>query len=353
MGSAKLGGRLAKIIFSASAAIGLGLPGLWMFGPTHALPVPSFPNVAQWRADGSAPPDPMSTSPARIAAYFGRLQPGQGESLARRYPQIVGNLDGAPLALRYLANQIQAPHLANRQIMLYDPRGDGRIAEVFGDLAGADRVAILVPGDDNTLSNFDTGLGGSQRRAPSWMGRQLYERIRALDPAERVAVVTWLGYDPPKGVRRDAMREDRAATGAAELQRFVAGLTADRPQAAITVIGHSYGSTVVGLAAPRLSHKVTDIIAIGSPGMGGADTVADLHTSARVWAGTAPNDWTRRVPGIKVFGLGHGRLPFDPSFGALPIPVADVDSHDGYFVPGTSALSAMAGIAIGRAGDVR
>jgi pimeloyl-ACP methyl ester carboxylesterase len=118
------------------------------------------------------------------------------------------------------------------------------------------------------------------------------------------------------------------------------------PAVAITIIGHSYGSVVAGLAAPRLGPNVHDIIAIGSPGMG-ADTRADLHTTARVWAGTAKGDWTRWIPGVRIFGLGHGTRPAEPQFGALPLPVTGVANHDSYFVTGTGSLNAMAGIAVG------
>ena len=33
-----------------------------------------------------------------------------------------------------------------RQFLTFDPRGNGRIVEVFGDLVAADRIAVLVPG---------------------------------------------------------------------------------------------------------------------------------------------------------------------------------------------------------------
>ncbi|BAL86060.1 hypothetical protein AMIS_8400 [Actinoplanes missouriensis 431] len=244
-----------------------------------------------------------------------------------------------PAPLRYVADPLPDP--TGRRFLAADPRGDGRIVEVLGDLATARRAAILIPGVDTTMSNFDTGLGGVVARAPAWQARRLQS---ALTPGAPVAVIAWLGYDPPEGVRRDALREDRAATGALALERFVAGLVEQHPDLEITLIGHSYGSIVAARAAANLPPQVTDIVAIGSPGMGVADRAA-LHTGARVWAGSAPDDWTRRLPGIRIAGLGHGRLPIDPKFGALPLPCADVEGHDGYFKPGTSSLRAMAEIA--------
>jgi Alpha/beta hydrolase len=229
-----------------------------------------------------------------------------------------------------------------RRFLEYDTRGDGRAVEVVGDLVHATHIAILVPGVDTTVANFDHGLGNVQRRAPAFQARQLYGAMTART-SEPVAVVAWLGYDPPEGVGLAAVREDRAAAGARALVSFVDTLAA---AATVTIIGHSYGSVVAGLAAPRLGPNVRDIIAIGSPGMG-VDTRADLHTAARVWAGTAKGDWTRWIPGVRIFGLGHGTRPAEPQFGALPLPVTGVANHDSYFVTGTGSLNAMAGIAVG------
>ncbi|BCJ44545.1 hypothetical protein GCM10010168_13580 [Actinoplanes ianthinogenes] len=263
----------------------LAVPMFWLFGPTEVGATPP-PGAAGWQADAS-----------------------------RSYP--------------------------GRQILALDRRGDGRIVEVLGDLATAGRVVILIPGVDTTLATFDTGLGGVGRRAPAWQARQLFHQA-----GPGVAVIAWLGYDPPEGIGRAALREDRAAAGARALESFVDDLVARRPDQRITLVGHSYGSIVAGRAAAHLPAQVTDIVALGSPGMG-VSRAADLHTGARVWAAAAPDDWTRKLPGIRILGLGHGRLPVDPAFGALPLPAADVHGHDGYFVTGTSTLRAIALIASG------
>ncbi len=235
---------------------------------------------------------------------------------------------------------------AGRTFLLFDPAGDGFAAEVLGDLATADRIAVLVPGVGTTLADFDRGLGGVARRAPAVQARHVYDALREQAPQQRVAVVAWLGYDPPGGWGLAVATEDRALTGAAALNRFVRGLTAQRPAATVTLIGHSYGSVVLGLAAPRLPAQVTDLVALGSPGMG-VDRAADLGSSARVWAGQAAGDWIRRVPGVRVLGLGHGRHPADPEFGARPLPTDGVDGHDGYLQPGSPTLGAVAALILG------
>jgi hypothetical protein len=287
-------------------------------------------------------PDPRTAAPADVARWFAGIDDRGRRALVARYPDVVGNLDGAPLSERFAAN-------GGGGRLAYDPRGDGRIVEVTGDLTTADRIAVLVPGVDTTQWTFHSGLGGVERRAQPWRARQLYDAARRVDPSVRLAVVAWLGYDPPEGVRRAAIRADRAATGATALWRFVAGLVAQRPGATIVLIGHSYGGLVLGLAAPRLDPAVTDLVALGSPGMG-VRRARELNTRARVWAGTAPNDWTRWLPGVRIGGVGHGMRPSARGFGALPVPAGDVDGHDGYFVPGTDCLTRLASIVAGTAG---
>jgi pimeloyl-ACP methyl ester carboxylesterase len=214
----------------------------------------------------------------------------------------------------------------------------GPVVETVGDLSTATHIAVIVPGADTTPDNFETGLGGVLRRAPAWQARQL-----AAAAGARTAVIAWLGYDPPHGIDRSAIRSERAEAGANALVDFIDRLAADRPHATITVIGHSYGTVVLGHAAARLPAAVTDLVAIGSPGMD-VSRAADLHTLARVWAGSDPTDWTRNLPDIRVFGAGHGTNPIRPSFGALPLDVHDAAGHDGYFVPGTVSLASIAAV---------
>ncbi|MEV7627261.1 alpha/beta hydrolase [Actinoplanes sp. NPDC089786] len=233
---------------------------------------------------------------------------------------------------------------AGRRFLSFDPAGDGTAVEVVGDLTKADRVVVLVPGVDTTLKNFDRGLGGVARRAPAVQARAVYWKLRTTDRKAKVAVVAWLGYDPPEGIGLAAVREQRARAGARALAGFVEGVRRQRPRASVTLVGHSYGAIVVGLAAPRLPF-VHDVVALGAPGMGAAHA-SDLG-GARVWSALAPADWMRRIPQLRVFDLGHGRRPSDPSFGALPLPTDGVAGHDYYLTPGSATLDAVAQVALG------
>jgi pimeloyl-ACP methyl ester carboxylesterase len=234
---------------------------------------------------------------------------------------------------------------SGRRFLAFDPRGDGIAVEAVGDLGNADRIVVLVPGVDTTLADFDRGLGGVARRAPAVQARSLYDALRVTDPAVRDAVVAWLGYDPPEGVGLEAARDTRARAGALTLARFVAAVGAQRPDATVVLVGHSYGALVIGLAAPRLGARVTDLVAIGAPGMG-VDRAADLGTSARVWAALAGSDWIRRVPPVRLGRLGHGVPPSAAAFGARPLPAQRVRGHDGYLDPGTDTLDAVASVVL-------
>ncbi|WP_329235109.1 alpha/beta hydrolase family protein [Actinoallomurus sp. NBC_01490] len=305
--------------------------------------------VAAWRADPRHLPDPVSTAPAAVHRFLSAAGPAEQRALAARYPGVLGNLDGAPAPLRYAANRqamraAGAPYEGRQgRFLLFDPRGDGRVAQVFGDLRSADRIAVLVPGSGVRGANFWRGVGGNPLHSLAAQAAGLY---RAAGAGRRLAVIAWLGYDTPRGVQAAEAREDLARAGAAALDRLVAGLVADRPDATIALLGHSYGSVVIGLAAPRLPRQVTDIAVFGSPGMGVADA-ARLHTRARIWAGRSRRDWIRWAPGVRILGLGHGARPTGPSFGARVFPTADVTGHDDYLTPGTDSLAALARIAAG------
>lgn len=295
--------------------------------------------------------DLLRASPAEVHWYFAGLTTAEQVTVAARYPALVGRLDGAPPKLRYAANRRRMRTTPYRawpgRYLLFDPGGEGRAALVYGSLATADRIGVLVPGADTRLVNFRCGLGDLPHRAPAVQARHLYRAATAARPCVRIAIVAWLGYRTPRGLGIAAAREDLAAAGAVELARFVDGLAIVRPQSTITLLGHSYGSTVIGLAACRLPAQVRDIAVFGSPGMGVA-RAAQLGTQARVWAARAADDWVRWVPGRRILGLGHGRQPSHPAFGAHGFSTTGVRDHDHYLAPGTGSLADLAGIVAGR-----
>ncbi|MFW3173077.1 alpha/beta hydrolase, partial [Geodermatophilus sp. CPCC 206100] len=216
-----------------------------------------------------------------------------------------------------------------------DPRGRGLAVLALGDPFRAAHVAVLVPGSDVDLAGL-TDPADPAGRPLSWA------RALAAAAGGDLAVVLWIGYATPEGLGLDAASGRLARAGAPALVRFVDGLPRD---AAVTVVGHSYGAVVAALAAPDLA--ADDLVLLGSPGAR-AGSVADLGTPARVWAARAPGDWIAWVPGVRVGDLGHGADPAAPGFGARPLPVGGASGHDGYFRPGSAALAGLVDVATGR-----
>ncbi|MCD0482617.1 alpha/beta hydrolase family protein [Streptacidiphilus sp. ASG 303] len=346
---------------------------------------------------GQAPPDPADASPASVAAFFARLTPVERQLLTARYPLVVGNLDGAPPALRYRANALAlaaersaarrtaadparpaaersaaADRAAvcdrllrpGRRILAFDPRGRGLVAEVYGDLASARRVSVLVPGADTDLGRFDREPAPGQDAAHSaaGMGRALHAEQRRLAPDVRTAVVAWAGYTTPVGLGPDTATDRLARAGAPRLRRLLAGLAATAPDAGVpSLFCHSYGSVVCGAAAPgiRAGRRtaddpagVTDMVVFGSPGMG-VDHARQLGDGVRLWAARDATDWIGDVPYVEIAGIGHGADPTGPAFGARVVSAAGAAGHTGYLSPGTASLHNFAAIALGRYGDVR
>ncbi|MEG3633939.1 alpha/beta hydrolase [Micromonospora palythoicola] len=251
------------------------------------------------------------------------------------YPSTAAALDAAGLPYTHWAAQ-------GRRFLAFDPRGDGRAVEVLGDLATADRIAVLVPGVGTRLADFDRGLGGVARRAPARQARDLRAALQAADPHARVAVLAWLGYDPPDSPVT-AATPAAARRGADQLGHHLRTLAGRLPASRITLVGHSYGALVVGLAALDAPPQVTDVVTLGGVGVGAEH--ADRFGPVRVWAAEAPDDWIRRVPRLRLPELGHGARPADAAFGARPLPAAST-GHDGYLLPGGPTLAAVAEVVL-------
>ncbi|MFF2061324.1 alpha/beta hydrolase [Streptomyces sp. NPDC058200] len=318
-------------------------------------------------------PDPKGP-PKLLTSFFASLTAGQRIGLATAYPLVVGNLNGAPVTLRYRANRLaltQARDVEHRrmtdtrlsgdgreqagrrmhryasmlsdgrQILAFDPSGKGRAAEVFGDLDHAQRVSVVVPGVDTNVLTFER----TERRytAPVGMAASLYDAERATDPDTRTAVIAWADYTSPAGLGVDAAIGKLAEDGAVRLSALTAALPGT---SRVSLFCHSYGSVVCGVAAAALPARVTDVAVAGSPGMrvGNAD---QLSTDAHVWAMRDRDDWIQDVPYLAVGGLGHGADPVSRGFGSRVLSAAGALGHSGYFQPGTESLDNFADIGVG------
>ncbi|MFF7565141.1 alpha/beta hydrolase [Streptomyces pseudovenezuelae] len=338
-------------------------------GPLQA----SLESWTHGRLHGDRLPDP-DTAPARLTHFFASLTSQERVRLAQRYPLAVGNMNGAPVALRYQANRLallqartverarmhdarltpagqqeagrrmhrfEALTAPDRHILAFDPEGSGRVAEVFGDLAAADRVSVVVPGVDTDVLTFQRTHRSYS--APVGMAQALYRAEREASPSTRTAVIAWADYTAPAGLGIDSATAMRAENGAVRLNALVRALPGTSP---VSLFCHSYGSVVCGVAAHRLPDRVADIAVAGSPGMRASDA-SHLRTTARVWAMRDADDWIQDVPYLEVGGLGHGADPVSSAFGARVLSARGADGHAGYFEPGTESLLNFAEIGIG------
>ncbi|MEU5398912.1 alpha/beta hydrolase [Streptomyces sp. NPDC005963] len=316
----------------------------WASGSAQRAVTGPPPGSDAWVEDrslGRALPHPGTASAREVAGFFRTLSDAQQRVLVRRHPLVVGNLDGVPVALRYRANSLAVrgtsfDRLAvdGRQILAFDPRGRGQVAEVYGDLERARTVSVVVPGADIDAGTFDRA--NDPYGTPAGMAKSL--RTAAGDGT---AVIAWVGYTTPVGVGLDAATGDLAEAGAVRLTRFTRGLTAVGIPAPV-LFCHSYGSVVCGLGARGGDVAVSGIVVMGSPGVR-AGSARELK--APVWAAKSAGDWISKVPHVRFLGLGHGDDPTDPEFGARPVPARQVHGHSGYFAPGTDSLDAFAAIA--------
>src|SRR5262245_7899352 len=288
---------------------------------TAALVPPDPPDRLQ--------PMPALTTRALAARYaIDSVRIAQAAGTARR----AGNAD-----LAAALEKMRGHHFLD-----FNPRGNGLAVEIFGDLAHAERVALLVPGSDTSLTTF--GSRGSA--SPAGAAAAVAAEARRLDPGAHLAVIAWLGYAAPSTFSPGVLTSGDAIQGADALRHFVKNLARHGRQVAL--LCHSYGSVVCGLAARHL--PATDIAVFGSPGMA-ASSASSLHSPARVWACRGTRDWMKYVPHVHLFGLGFGQDPTAPAFGARHVDCGAA-GHSGYFHQGGIALRNLTYITLGDPGRV-
>ncbi len=226
------------------------------------------------------------------------------------------------------------------ELLEFDPVGDGRAVIASGDVEVGRSVAVLVPGMSTELDDVPQLL------------REIVQVAAVAGPG--VVAVAWLGYDTP-GVL-DVASAAKARAAAPVLDRFASSLRViARSRQHITIIGHSYGTLVAGLAA-RSRLPADDLVLLGSPGVG-ADRAAQLGVPAgHVWAARAPTDPIQAVfwPGKVAGALGlprpevFGPDPAASAFGARHFSTAGASGHSGYFDTGTTSVENLGRIVSGR-----
>ncbi|GAA3160704.1 MULTISPECIES: alpha/beta hydrolase [Streptomyces] len=215
----------------------------------------------------------------------------------------------------------------------FDEFEDGKAVIAMGNPDTADNVGVQVPGTGTTMDS----TGGQLNR----LGK-LQRSAEEAEPSESTSMVYWLGYDAPEVPVAEAPNLAVAGTGRADdaapaLRDFTHGLRASREgdtPAHMTVLGHSYGATVVGDAdAGGKGLGADDISVVGSPGMT-VDRASDLHVGAdHFYSGVAGDDPIRQAQGLTL-----GPDPNTQVFGGTRFST-DTHGHSGYWDDNSKSLA--------------
>lgn len=255
----------------------------------------------------------------------------------------------------------------------FDAQGNGRAIVATGNPDTAANVVTYVPGTGASLA----GVSGDIHRADITAAY-----ANAYNPSKETVGVLWLGYDAPQSIVPGAMDASFAHTASADLSRFQDGLrvTHDGAPSHNTVIGHSYGSTVVGMTARDQNINANDVVFVGSPGVG-VDNAAALHVDgSHVWSGHIGNDPILKAANVHqtvtdtakdlVFGgdrlgdqarthhhLLYGVNPDATSFGGQHFTAQDgspsLHAHSEYWDANSTTLKNMARIVAGQPDQVQ
>ncbi|MBT2403621.1 MULTISPECIES: alpha/beta hydrolase [unclassified Streptomyces] len=222
---------------------------------------------------------------------------------------------------------------SNRPYLLgFDGKDMGRAIVSIGNPDTADNVVTYVPGTFAKLESIDGDIGRAE--ALQW-------KAEREDPSHSTASIVWLGYDAPQGIATDATETKWADQAKEPLGNFIQGIEeANHRDSGVnqTLLGHSYGSLVVGeTMSMHIDLPVDNAIMVGSPGVG-VDHAKDLNIPAdRVFAATAQNDLINAAPppardplSPKAYwelfddhSIVHGTDPTSDDFGGVVFDVPD------------------------------
>jgi pimeloyl-ACP methyl ester carboxylesterase len=241
------------------------------------------------------------------------------------------HMEGLARRLAHQASQQRRASLGTPALTVLNSStvGDGRWVARTG-AAGAALVVVLIPGVGTTRDDRH-----ELRRDAVAVWTEL--AVAAADRGEQsVAVVSWLGYDPPDHVVTGIARRP-AHVGGAQLAHDLAGLR--RAGASrLVVVGHSYGALVAARGA-HAGAPIDELVLLGAPGLGVADIDAlGLSPGADVWAALADRD---PIGLVAATGWVHGPDPLDVAH-RLP---TSLPGH-GAYLEDPVLLAALAGLSL-------
>ncbi|MFT4088894.1 MAG: alpha/beta hydrolase [Gordonia sp. (in: high G+C Gram-positive bacteria)] len=338
---------------------------------------------------GAVIPTLRSLTPDGVRRYWDSLTPAERKKLIEADPKTVGNLSGVPLDDRAVANDAGiraalrderlhgrgdgkvAKDLEDllkpvddgtgakkpRKFVAFEMTGRGHYIEMIGDLKpGAKGAGVYVPG---TGSGLTSNLGDRKRAAAlsSSSGAPVFLYVNSDLPKNlvnvpkpkaedliKLPVLAGLSMPLPAAAVQgltipmstypilhnsaaDAGLAKAMAPGLVQFGRDLdAEIAARAPGVKTTVIGHSYGGSVVG-TAEQLGLRADNVVYASSAGTGAGDgpwrnPQHDVHR----YTLTAPGDLIHVAQ--KLGGVVHGGDPKDAP-GVQQIPTGHYSPHDG------------------------
>ncbi|HPT94735.1 MAG TPA: alpha/beta hydrolase [Microbacteriaceae bacterium] len=240
---------------------------------------------------------------------------------------------------------------AQHAIATYHGAVDTQTRDVPGWLRN---VAVFVPGTGTEMDDFADGRAGDLAKAA---GRD-------------TGMFVWAGGPFPQG--GEAVNAGFSQNLAPKLLSFVEGV-AMPDGASVTMIGHSYGSAIVGVAEAH-GLQADRVLYVAGAGIGlGNTSVADFPGDADHYAIMARRDFiVGNSQGVyrEDWGIGHGPSPLDdpsvtrletgwvtagdPGSGGLDNydnpdsrTAAGIDSHNTVFKLGSTSFDNIVGVIVG------
>lgn len=396
---------IAAIPQAATAATLASVRGMSGAGLLAGLSTLSVADLSAFVQQSPGQVDSLLTIPPAASAVAGlwtQLGAAERSALLAAAPRLVGNLEGVPFRERGRANAryltqsladvtqrlaestddtersaltrelgvltevkaaLRTPAGApRRSLILLDPFVGGRAAIALGNPDTADFITYLVPGMNYAVEQQIVNWTDTAEAVYTEQTAVLRERAEAghglagdiRGGVAGVATIAWIGYEAPNlfNVGGTGLAE----VGADFLEESALGIAADRGmrQPFVSVLAHSYGSTVALTALARGSFEVDALVLVGSPGSQVQSVDSLAVAPGRVYVGSA--DWDPTVnsaffgsdPGAESYGAktlgvsgGHDRVTGSWLSGSV--------GHNAYFDVGSESLHNMALIGTGNA----
>ncbi|MFF0058722.1 alpha/beta hydrolase [Streptomyces microflavus] len=302
------------------------------------------------------PSEPTRYSPNPNGTYPAVIQNSSWSKWNERYGEQKARADSSMAGMQAIEDRFESTGengLPPAYLLGFDTEKNGRAIVANGNPDTADHTAVYVPG---TTSNLG-GIGGDVERMTN-----LWRESEAMAGGKEVSTVTWLGYDAPQSVVKDAPFRHYADDGAPAFNKFMDGLNVANTTDSgghHTAIGHSYGTTLIGSAARQGELNADDVVFAGSPGVQVGEASQMDVPEGHVWNEEAEAD---PVPDLGRFGHGGSQwhfgggvaiIPSDELFGANQMATGTSEGHSEYWDPDTDSLRNQAAVVTGQYGKVK